>query len=272
MEVLNYKVPRDIDIYEIEKDVFWIKNSYHKEGLAKNTYIIREENESVLIDCGSRDDFPSIAVNVLETKINPSEISAIILTQCELDTCTGLQYFADIINKKNVKIITHKDNINKLKAFEPGLNYIDIEKMENEFCFKTGRKLKFLEIPYSPTSGGIMVFDIKQGILFSSTLFGTDLVEETLFYNFEDEYFEADDINELINKDGDSILKRYLDYHRLNFTSVKALKYAVDMVIDTPYKIVAPRKGYVLTNKKSINFLIDVFSDYEEIGIDSFVG
>lgn len=100
---LNYDRP-----IKIADDIFWIGFYDVESGLHCNPYLIIDGDEAIVIDGGSRPDFPTVMMKILQTGISPSNIVALIYQHYDPDLCGSIPNFEDIIDRDDLKIITSK--------------------------------------------------------------------------------------------------------------------------------------------------------------------
>ena len=62
-----------------------------------------------------------------------------------------------------------------------------------------------------------------------------------------------------------------LDFHRAIMPSSKALQYAVEKILETPFETIAPQHGSIIKNKKAINHILKLLIALENVGIDGIV-
>ena len=63
---------------EIAPGVFWVGFYDAPSGLHCNPYLIVEGDEAVVIDGGSRPDFATVMLKILQTGVTPQQIKALI--------------------------------------------------------------------------------------------------------------------------------------------------------------------------------------------------
>jgi flavorubredoxin len=73
MKDLDYSRP-----IEIDAGVFWVGFNDIESGLHCNPFLIVDGDEAILIDGGSRLDFPQVMMKILKTGIAPKSIVGLI--------------------------------------------------------------------------------------------------------------------------------------------------------------------------------------------------
>lgn len=263
----NYNEP-----IELNNGVYWIGFVDNEHSLQCNPYIIIEGDEAVLIDGGSRPDFSKIMMKILQIGLEPSNITRLIYHHYDPDLCGSISNFEEIIDNKNLKIISHSMNNVFIKHYSVSSPLLCITNINYEFVFKTGRKLKFITTPYSHSPGSFITFDEKSGILFTSDIFGSYDMKENLFLKMSVECKDCNEFNKCIYGDTYCPLNGIFYFHKKIMTSNKALKIALDKIKKIPAKIVAPQHGNIISDEYSIKIIIEKLQKLKEIGIDGDIG
>lgn len=80
------KDPLDYEkVIPIADDIYWVGFYDKPSGLHCNPYLIIDGEEAVVIDGGSRPDFPTVMMKILQTGIEPSSITAMIYQHYDPD-------------------------------------------------------------------------------------------------------------------------------------------------------------------------------------------
>lgn len=264
----DLKYDRPISIAE---GVFWIGFYDTESGLHCNPYIIVEEDEAIVIDGGSRPDFPTVMMKILQAGIHPSSISALIYHHYDPDLCGSIPNFEEIIDKDDLQIISEKYDIAFIKHYAASSKLVGIDSMNLSFKFKSGRELKFIKTPYSHSAGSFVTFDSKTGILFTSDIFGSFSLQWDLYLDLTQECYTCSDYSDCPNKSLYCPLPDILNFHRRIMTSDKALKYAIDEIKKIPAKIIAPQHGSVVNKQNDIDHLFNVLGSLDKVGIDGII-
>ncbi|MBF0633760.1 MAG: MBL fold metallo-hydrolase, partial [Nitrospinae bacterium] len=109
MDALNSNIDLQRPV-KLAEDVYWVGFYDEEEGIQCNPYLIIDEDEGVLIDGGSRPDFPTVMMKILQTGIAPGMISTLIYQHYDPDLCGSLPNLEDIINRPTLKILSHSYN------------------------------------------------------------------------------------------------------------------------------------------------------------------
>ncbi len=157
---------------EVAPGIFWA-GFYDKAAIFScNPYLIVDNDEAVLVDCGSLGHFPYVARKVFSI-VEPKMIKGIILHHMDPDLCASVPLFQDIINQESLQIIAHWRASLLISYYSrEKMNFYHPEENDNIFKFSSGRILKFLPAHYLHTPGTINTYDEKTKTLFSSDIFG----------------------------------------------------------------------------------------------------
>ncbi|MGM0509426.1 MAG: MBL fold metallo-hydrolase [Fusobacteriota bacterium] len=264
---LNYEEP-----IEIEEGIFWCGFLDEDYALHCNPYLIKEGGEAVVIDGGSRTDFSTVMMKILQTGVDPKNIKYLIYQHYDPDLCTSIPDFEEIIGTENVNILSHSLNNVFIKYYGGRSRRDCIENTLNfEYKFKTGRKLKFIKTPYCHAGGSFITFDEKTGTLFTSDIFGSYARNWDLFLTLDNSCKSCQNYETCYKGKAECPLGKIKDFHRKIMTSKKALNYALDLIEKLPVKQIAPQHGSVINKKEYIEKVINVLKLSEKIGIDGIV-
>lgn len=155
----------------VTREIFWV--GYYDKFAERhcNTYILLDNQEAILFDPGSIPYFPIIMGKIMEL-VEPKKISTIIVTHQDPDACGNLPVVEDVIERDNLKIITHSKTIHFLQHYGIRSNIDACDKHNNRLTLASGRTLTFHPIPHLPSCGAITVLDEQSHSLFSGNLFG----------------------------------------------------------------------------------------------------
>ncbi len=95
---------------EIGDGIFWIGYADDNAGLHCNPYIIIEGDEAVVIDGGSRNDFSTVMMKILQTGVNPNHIVRLIYQHYDPDLCGSLPHLEAMIHNDDLAILSHREN------------------------------------------------------------------------------------------------------------------------------------------------------------------
>jgi flavorubredoxin len=175
------------NVVKVTDGVYWIGFYDIRSGLHCNPYLVVDGEESVVIDGGSRPDFPSVMLKILQTGFDPTSIKALIYQHYDPDLCGSVPNFEDIIDNPDLKIISHKENNMFIRHYGVSSRLYSHDNLGKRFIFSSGRVLEFINTPYSHSAGSFVTFDHKNGVMFTSDLFGSYGARWRLFLNLKAE-------------------------------------------------------------------------------------
>ena len=264
IKMKEYNVNKAVEIAE---GVYWIGKYSDANGLHANPYVIVEGDEAIVIDGGSRPEFSEIMLKVLEIGVKPQNIVGLIYHHYDPDLCGSIPHFEEMINNDSLRIISQRHNNVFIEHYGTSSQKLCINNIGNEWVFKTGRKLRFINTPYSHSPGSFVTYDEKTKTLFSSDIFGSYSKHWELYLSIGNECEECKTTLCPFNKE--CFMSDIERFHRLIMTSKKALDYAVNEIKKYDIEMVAPQHGSIIKDKKNVELLIDKVILQEEIGIDA---
>lgn len=257
---------------EIAENVFWIGFFDRQSGLHCNPYLIIDGDEAVVIDGGSRPDFPTVMMKILQTGISPKKIKALIYQHYDPDLCGSIPNFEDMIKRDDLKLISATENFMFIRHYMIDSQLYPIRKNKYKFSFSSGRELKFIPTPYSHSQGSFVTFDATSKILFTSDLFGNEAKEWDLFLNLENHCLECVNIEKCPQNKKHCPIRDIETFHKYIMTSEKAIKYALNSLLEEPFKMIAPQHGSIMSDERIIKYVIRRLASLQNIGIDRIIG
>lgn len=255
---------------ELGKGIFWVGYYDEAEGLHCNPYLIVEGDEAVLLDGGSRTDFSTVMLKILQTGIDPKNINRLIYHHYDPDLCGSIIHLEDVIDSSNLKIISHNENNVFIKYYAPASPRVCISDLNYEYTFRSGRTLKFIRTPYSHSAGSFVTYDESTKTLFSSDIFGSLGKNWSLIIEIKPEC-KICDVKEKCSIDGKECnLHGMKNFHRRIMTSSIALKYAMKQIEKLDIELIAPQHGSIIYKKEDIEFLRKLLANLESVGIDNY--
>ena len=233
-----------------------------------NPYLVIEEGEAVLIDAGSRPDFSSVMMKVLEL-IEPSAISAIILQHYDPDLCGSVPVFEEMIDNPGLRVITHGENRPFIRHYGVASPIECFEDHDCRFTFASGRELHFHRTPFAHSAGSFVTHDPRTGTVFSSDLFGSFSQDWELFLRLDSRCASCSSYDECTERLR-CPLPGILDFHRRLMTSCKALRHAVRLVENLAPRIIAPQHGSILDRSNDITLVSRLLGNLDAVGIDAY--
>jgi len=228
---------------QITEDIYWVGYVIPNDPFQCHVYLIKDGNESILIDPGSMITFPVVLEKI--TSIVPlRDIKYIIMHHQDPDIVGCFSTLEKLIPHKEKYIVTHWRAEMLLKHYEWKTPFYLIN--ENDWKLKTkNRELEFVFTPYAHFPGAFCTYDKTSGILFSSDLFGGLTDEFSLYVKDIDDYFES-----------------AKPFHKHYMPSKEVLNHALLQVQKKNPKIIAPQHGSII-EKRFISPLIEKLKDLE---------
>ena len=234
-----------------------------------NPYLIVDGDEAVVIDAGSRPDFPTVMMSILRTGISPSAIVALVFQHYDPDVCGGIPNFEDIIGRPDLKIISDRNSNRFIQHYHVKTALLSLEEVDFQFRFSSGRTLRFVETPYAHTPQGFVTMDEGSGVLFSSDLFGSSAHADGLFLELDGCCFACRmPLGACASGKQQCPLHGIVSFHRTVMPSGKALRYAMSKVMGLPFEKVAPQHGCVIERRADAEHVAHVLSSLDGVGID----
>ena len=269
------KISKNIDYdcpVEIADGIFWIGFFDRQTGLHCNPYLIVDGDEAIVIDGGSRPDFPTVMMKILQTGLSPQKIKALIYQHYDPDLCGSIPNFEDMIKRDDLQLISAIENFMFIRHYAVHSQLYPIKKNGYKFSFSSGRTLKFIPTPYSHSPGSFVTFDPVSKVLFTSDLFGSDSIEWELFLKLENHCMECVSVEKCPRKFENCPIRDIEAFHKTVMPSEKALKYALNSLLEVPFKMIAPQHGSILSDDKIITYVIKHLASLKDIGIDGVIG
>ncbi len=254
---------------KLEQGIYWIGYYDNHDGLHCNPYLIIEGDEVVVIDSGSRTDFTTVMMKIIQTGIKPSKITALIYQHYDPDLCSSIPHFEALIDRVDLQIISHTENNIFIKYYGVVSKRINIENINYEYKFKTGRKLTFIPLPYLHSSGSFATYDEQTKTLFSSDLFGYYGSGFELLVSVKDECYICNDFDSC--REGICVLKRLYDFHRRIMPCSQALKYGINALKKYEIYTLAPQHGSIFNKKRDIEFIMEKIYYLDNVGIERYL-
>ena len=257
---------------EVAQGIYWVGFHDKESNFHCNPYLIIEGDEAVLIDAGSRPDFPVVMMKILQTGISPEQITTLIYQHSDPDLCGSMPNMIDIC--KNPKLIVLSESSSNMFISY----YIERERQSllrsiDDYGFKFtfgGRVLQFVKTPYAHNAGSFATYDKRTKTLFSSDLFGSLSRQWDLYIDLEDYCYTCNDYDHCLMNKVYCPLPDILEFHKQVMPSEKALRYAMDDFRKLDIEMIAPQHGSIFKKKKDIHFIIDKLAGLKGVGIDAF--
>jgi flavorubredoxin len=257
---------------EIAENIYWVGYTDLKSAMQCNPYLIIDGEEAVVIDGGSRPDFPTVMMKILSTGIVPSSIAALIYQHYDPDLCGSVPHFEDIIDRQDLQIIAAKSDHMFIHHYSVSSPVISLEELNHQFRFSSGRTLRFIPTPYAHNAGSYVTFDEHSGVLFSSDLFGSYGVELDLFMELTPQCKDCSDFDRCPNEKPRCPIPDILKFHRKIFPSERAVRFALEQMAKVPFSMIAPQHGRIIREAEDIEIVWRRLATLSGIGIDGLLG
>jgi flavorubredoxin len=165
---------------EIAKDVYWVGANEEEAFLRTNAYLIKGENESVLIDPGSIPQFEIVERKVLFV-VPKKHVKYVIASHQDPDVCSAIIPFAQ--HGFKFKTVAHSRVSVLLLSYDRSLDLYNIDENEFVLTYDNGKKLEFIFTPYFHSPGAFATYDPESKTLFTSDIFGAFQKDWELYAN-----------------------------------------------------------------------------------------
>ncbi len=256
---------------EIADGVYWVGYYDEQSGLHCNPYLIVDNDEALVIDGGSRPDFATVMMKILQTGIAPDQIRALLYQHYDPDLCGSIPNFEDIIKRDDLRILSDSANLMFIRHYSVTTPLLPISKVNYQYTFASGRTLQFVKTPFSHSGGSFVTFDSQSGILFSSDLFGSLGLEWELFLNLNPECLDCASRSQCPQGHRNCPVNDILNFHKTVMPSAKALRYALEQILDIPFTMVAPQHGSIINDPNMIRYVFELLISLNEVGIDGVI-
>lgn len=214
--------------FELAEDVFWVASYVPNDPFQCHVYLIRNGEESILIDPGSMITFPVVLEKIFKIT-SLRNIKYIIMHHQDPDI-TGCYSTLESLFPENQQrfIVTHWRTKVLLKHFMWKTPFYLIDK--HDWKLKAGdRELEFVFTPYAHFPGAFCTFDKKTKVLFSSDIFGAISDKFFLFAVDDEEYYKGVEL-----------------FHKHYMPSRHILNYALDRITEKNPEVIAPQHGSII--------------------------
>lgn len=263
---LDYERP-----VKIANDVWWIGFHDRETGLHCNPYLIVDGNEAVVIDGGSRPDFPTVMMKILQTGLDPAFIKALVYHHFDPDLCGSISNYEEIIDRPDLLLISDTANHMFIRHYTISSRLVSLEELNHSYSFSSGRKITFFNTPFAHSAGSFVTFDETSGVLFTSDLFGSYEKEWDLFVTLAENCRGCDDFDNCPIDRRECPIRNLIDFHRSAMPSNAALRYAMEVIRDIPYRIIAPQHGSVIHTTNDIVYIRETLAALDGVGIDGIL-
>ena len=236
-----YKDIDPADFYEIAPDIYWVGHYLPDDQFQCHVYLIKNGDNSVLIDPGSRLTFHHV-LRKIEKIVPFTSIRWFICQHHDPDITSALLLIDQMTSRDDAVIISHWRAIALLKHYGLKMQFECVEKMRWSLDIG-GKNLEFIFSPYLHFPGAFCTYDRDNKILFSSDIFGGFTDGFQLFAR-DESYFES------IRP----FHEHYMPAKEILFHFLTKLdKYSISMIAPQHGSIIPERLiPYIITQLKSL--------------------
>ena len=260
------------DYVEIADGVYWVGFADKSAGLHCNPYLIVDNDEAVLIDGGSRNDFGTVMLKIMRTGTDPRKITRLIYQHYDPDLCGNIPHMEALIDNKDLKILSHRENNIFIEYYSTKSNKECIEDLGYTFHFSSGRELEFIRTPYAHSAGSFVTYDTKTRVLFSSDIFGSYDAAWNLYSLIGEKCAVCTPRSSCPDNGVPCQVMGMWNFHKIIMTSTGALRYALKQMEKLDISIIAPQHGSLLHTQRVQEIAKARLSALEGVGIDQYIG
>ncbi|MFT7004034.1 MAG: flavorubredoxin [Sulfurimonas sp.] len=147
-------------------EVYWLGID-NETAFRCNVYLIRDNDEYILVDPGSRSFYEQVRERVSQIT-NPDNIKALILCHQDPDVAASMVDWLDI-NQEITIISSARTNVLLPHYGREDYKFYDIVE-EPTYTFKSGHELKFIEAPFLHFPGAFTTYDNTSSFLLSGDI------------------------------------------------------------------------------------------------------
>ncbi len=172
---------------EIAHNIYWIGSYIKNDPFQCHAYLIKNGNESILIDPGSMLNFDHLIAKA-RTIIDLNDIKYIIIHHQDPDLAASVPAIERLINRDDLQIVTHSRITILVKHYLIQSPFYDIDQNNYQLLTDNGLQLNFIATPYCHSPGAFVSYEPKTKALFSSDIFGG--LEESWHFYANENYFQ----------------------------------------------------------------------------------
>lgn len=232
------KFPNTSEAVLIAPNIYWVGMHLKGDPFQCHPYLIKNGNESILIDPGSMIEFDE-TVRKVKTLIDISSIKYIILHHQDPDLAAAVPEIEKLINREDLQIVTHSRMSLLIKHYLVTSSYYEIDKNNYMLLTSSGFKLEFLTTPYCHSPGAFVSYDPDSKILFSGDIFGG--IEESWDFYADESYF-----------------LKAKQFHQEYMPSKDIFNYALSKIEKLDIEMIAPQHGSVIEKKYIPQLITDM--------------
>ena len=219
----------------IAPNIYWVGMHLKDDPFQCHPYLIKNGDESILIDPGSMIEFDE-TMRKVQTVVDIKSIKYIVLHHQDPDLVAAVPEIEKLIDRDDLLIVTHSRMSLLIKHYLVTSDYYEIDKNENRLITKRGLKLDFLTTPYCHSPGAFVTYEPKSKTLFSGDIFGG--IDQSWEFYADETYFD-----------------KAKQFHQEYMPSKDIFNYALGKIEKLDINLIAPQHGSII-EKIYINKLI----------------
>ena len=231
--LLNFK-----DAIEIAQDIYWIGMYLENDPFQCHPYLIKNGDESILIDPGSMLEFKE-TVRKVKSVVDIKSIKYIVLHHQDPDLVAAVPEIEKLIDRDDLLIVTHSRMSLLIKHYLVTSDYYEIDKNDNQLITSNGYRLDFRTTPYCHSPGAFVSYEPKTKTLFSGDIFGG--LEESWEFYADETYFD-----------------KAKQFHQEYMPSKDIFNYALNKIEKLDINLIAPQHGSIIKKKYISNLIRDM--------------
>ena len=226
------------DAIEIAQDIYWIGMYLENDPFQCHPYLIKNGDESILIDPGSMLEFEE-TVRKVKTVVDIKSIKYIVLHHQDPDLVAAVPEIEKLIDRDDLLIVTHSRMSLLIKHYLVTSDYYEIDNNDNQLTTQNGYRLDFRTTPYCHSPGAFVSYEPKTKTLFSGDIFGG--LEESWEFYADETYFE-----------------KAKQFHQEYMPSKDIFNYALNKIEKLDINLIAPQHGSIIEKKYIPNLIADM--------------
>ena len=223
---------------EIAQDIYWIGMYLENDPFQCHPYLIKNGNESILIDPGSMLEFKE-TVRKIRSVVDIKSIRYIVLHHQDPDLVAAVPEIEKLIDRDDLLIVTHSRMSLLIKHYLVTSEYYEIDKQGNQLITPNGYRLDFRTTPYCHSPGAFVSYEPKTKTLFSGDIFGG--LEESWEFYADETYFD-----------------KAKQFHQEYMPSKDIFNYALNKIEKLDINLIAPQHGSIIEKKYIANLIKDM--------------
>ena len=223
----NLKTDAILLLHRANHSVYWIGTA-SEAVLRNNIYLIKDGNEGIVIDCGSKEDFKS-TLNRIKQVMPIKNINRLFINHQDPDVSSGIVDWIKL--NPNIEIMT-SPNINVLLKHYGVSDYKYFNTQTNpSLILKSGAILEFIPSPFMHSPGAITIYNKTLKSLFSGDIWAAISMEWELIVQGDfKEHIESMDF-----------------FHKDYIASNKASRNFLINFKNRPINNILPQHGSIIT-------------------------